>query len=103
MPRPPKKFRPLPFAYHEEIEVTIESLTNLGSGVARVDGWVVFVPFTLPGEKVRARVYRNDKNCSHSDLVEVLVASPDRVEPLCPLFGTCGGCQYQHLDFYSVV
>lgn len=99
MPRPPKKFRPLPFAYHEEIEVTIESLTNLGSGVARVDGWVVFVPFTLPGEKVRARVYRNDKNCSHSDLVEVLVASPDRVEPLCPLFGTCGGCQYQHFSY----
>jgi len=99
MPRPPKKFRPLPFAYHEEIEVTIESLTNLGSGVARVDGWVVFVPFTLPGEKVRARVYRNDKNCSHSDLVEILVASPDRVEPLCPLFGTCGGCQYQHFAY----
>jgi tRNA/tmRNA/rRNA uracil-C5-methylase (TrmA/RlmC/RlmD family) len=99
MPRPPKKFRPHPFAYHQEIEVVIESLTNLGSGVARVDGWVVFVPFTLPGEKVRARVYRNDKNCSHSDLVEVLVPSPDRITPLCPLFGECGGCQYQHFTY----
>lgn len=95
--RPPKKFHPHPFAYHEVIEVGIESLTNLGSGVARVDGWVVFVPFALPGERVRARVFRNDKNCSHADLVEVVEASPDRVGPPCPLFGACGGCQYQHV------
>ena len=97
--RPPKKFVPTPFEYHQEIELTIDSLTNLGSGVARVDGWVVFVPFALPGETVKARVYRNDKNCSHADLVEVLVRSPERVQPVCPLFGECGGCQYQHLDY----
>ncbi|MEI6676029.1 MAG: class I SAM-dependent RNA methyltransferase [Verrucomicrobiota bacterium] len=101
MPRPPKKFVPTPFAYHEEIELTIDSLTNLGAGVGRLDGWVVFVPFTLPGERVRARVFRNDKNCSHADLVEVLVASPERVAARCPLFGECGGCQYQHLDYAS--
>jgi tRNA/tmRNA/rRNA uracil-C5-methylase (TrmA/RlmC/RlmD family) len=99
MPRPPKKFVAKPFDYHQEIEVLIDSLTNLGSGVARVDGWVVFVPFSLPGETVRARIYRNDKNCSHADLVEVLVPSPDRIAPVCPLFGECGGCQYQHLDY----
>lgn len=98
-PRPPKKFTPIPFEYHQEIELTIDSLTNLGAGVGRVDGWVVFVPFALPGETVTARVYRNDKNCSHADLVEVLVPSPDRVEPVCPLFGNCGGCQYQHLGY----
>ncbi|MEI6177064.1 MAG: class I SAM-dependent RNA methyltransferase [Verrucomicrobiota bacterium] len=99
MPRPPKKFVAKPFDYHQEIEVVIDSLTNLGSGVARVDGWVVFVPFSLPGETVKARIYRNDKNCSHADLVEVLVPSPDRIAPVCPLFGECGGCQYQHLDY----
>ena len=99
MQRPPKKFVPVPFTYHQEIEVTIDALTNLGAGVARVDGWVVFVPFALPGESVRARVYRNDKNCSHADLVEVLAPSPDRVVPECPLFGDCGGCQYQHLAY----
>ncbi|MEO5917752.1 MAG: class I SAM-dependent RNA methyltransferase [Luteolibacter sp.] len=98
-PRPPKKFVPTPFEYHQEIEITIDALTNLGAGVGRIDGWVVFVPFSLPGEIVRARVYRNDKNCSHSDLVEVLVPSPDRIEPGCPLFGVCGGCQYQHLSY----
>ena len=97
--RPPKKFVPIPFEYHQEIELTIDSLTNLGAGVGRVGGWVVFVPFALPGETVRARVFRNDKNCSHADLVEVLTASPDRVQPRCPLFGDCGGCQYQHLAY----
>ena len=97
--RPPKKFIPTPFEYHQEIELTIDSLTNLGSGVGRIDGWVVFVPFALPGETVKARVFRNDKNHSQADLVEVLIPSPDRVAPVCPLFGNCGGCQYQHLDY----
>jgi 23S rRNA (uracil1939-C5)-methyltransferase/tRNA (uracil-5-)-methyltransferase len=97
--RPPKKFVPTPFEYHQQIEVAIDSLTNLGAGVARVEGWVVFVPFALPGETVRVRVHRNDKNCSHADLIEVLTASPDRVDPRCPLFGECGGCQYQHLAY----
>ena len=97
--RPPKKFVPTPFEYHQEIELTIDALTNLGAGVGRIDGWVVFVPFALPGEKVKARVHRNDKNCSHADLVEVLNPSPDRVAAPCPLFGECGGCQYQHLSY----
>jgi 23S rRNA (uracil1939-C5)-methyltransferase/tRNA (uracil-5-)-methyltransferase len=97
--RPPKKFRPDPFPYHHELTLRIDSLTNLGMGVARVDGWVVFVPHCLPGETVRARIYRNDKNFSQADLVEVIEPSPDRVQPTCPLFGECGGCQYQHLSY----
>lgn len=99
MPRPPKKFVPTPFEYHQEIDLRIDSLTNLGHGVGRVDGWVVFVPFCLPGELVRARVYRNDKNFSQADLVSILEPSPDRVTPQCPVFGECGGCQYQHLTY----
>lgn len=98
-PRPPKKFIAKPFAYHEVIELVIDALTNLGAGVGRIDGWVVFVPFALPGETVRARVHRNDKNCSHADLLEVLVPSPDRIPARCPVFGECGGCQYQHMDY----
>lgn len=57
------------------------------------------VPFTLPGERVRARVYRNHRNFSEADLLEVLTPSPHRVAPTCPLFGACGGCQYQHLAY----
>lgn len=97
--RPPKKFNPVPFAYHQELTLTIDTLTNLGQGLTRVDGWVVLVPFTLPGEKVLARVYRNHKNYSETDLVEVLEPSPHRIEAPCPLFGECGGCQYQNLEY----
>ena len=124
-----KKFNDQPFPYRTEIELEISTLTNLGVGLGRVplpesaagsqlsmpalssstgpssqlpqpaSGWVVMVPFTLPGEKVRARVYRNHKNFSEADLIEVVTASPRRVDPRCPLFGTCGGCQYQHLAY----
>ncbi len=96
---PPRKFVPVPFAYHQEVELTIDNLSNQGDGVGRIDNWVVFVPYTLPGERVRARIYRNDKNCSMADLVEVLEPSPQRVQPQCPVFGYCGGCQYQHLNY----
>ena len=98
-PRPPRKFHPHPFSYHQEIELEITTLTNMGQGLGRVDGWVVMVPFALPGELVRARIYRNDKNFSEGDLVEVLRPSPDRVPAPCPLFGSCGGCQYQNLSY----
>ena len=96
----PRGFRPFPFPYHEEIELDIETLTNMGKGLARtVDGWVVFVPFCLPGERVIARIYRNDKNFSEADLIKVIRPSPERVEPRCKLFGECGGCQYQNLGY----
>lgn len=96
-----RKFNPHPFAYHEELELEILSLTNLGQGLARhgENSWVIFVPFVLPGEKVRARIYRNYANYSESDLVEIITPSPHRVEPQCPLFGECGGCQYQNFAY----
>lgn len=99
MLRKPRKFNPDPFEYHQELILEIESLTNLGQGVARVGNWVVFTTFALPGETVRARVFRNSANYSEADLLEVVTPSPDRVEPQCPLFSQCGGCQYQNLSY----
>lgn len=99
MDTPPRGFVPQPFAYHQEVELNIDALSNEGDGVGRVDGWVVFVPFALPGERVRVRIFRNEPNCARADLVEVLQASTDRVEPQCPMFGVCGGCQYQNLRY----
>jgi 23S rRNA (uracil1939-C5)-methyltransferase/tRNA (uracil-5-)-methyltransferase len=100
-----KTFNDKPFAYHQEIELSITTLTNLGLGLGRVAlggadpeaRWVVMVAFALPGERIRARVYRNHGNYSEADLVEVISPSPHRITPRCPLFGRCGGCQYQNL------
>ena len=122
--RKKKPFNAHPFAYRQEIELEISTLTNLGLGLGRVcletpapagaaqdpgtgaegevqgpSGWVVMVPFALPGELVRVRVYRNHKNFSEADLLAVLRPSPQRIQPRCTLFGRCGGCQYQHLTY----
>ncbi len=97
--RSPKAFNDKPYAYHHELEVEIESLTNLGHGIARDHGWVIQIPFVLPGELVRARIFRNHKNYSEADCTEVLRSSPDRVTPKCELFETCGGCQYQCVSY----
>jgi 23S rRNA (uracil1939-C5)-methyltransferase/tRNA (uracil-5-)-methyltransferase len=93
------EFRPGKFTYHQEVELEIASLTNLGEGVARVDGWVVFVAGALAGEKVVAHIWHNAANFSRGDLVRVVVPSPHRVQPRCELFGECGGCQYQNLAY----
>ena len=95
----PRKFKAEPYEWHEVVELKIETLSNLGAGIAKPDSWVVFVPFALPGERIRAKVWRNEANCSHADLVEILEPSPDRIEPHCRHFTTCGGCQYQHLPY----
>ena len=95
----PPRFKAEPFAYHQEVTLTVDRLTNLGEGVGRVDGWVVFVSGALPGERVVARIWHNAANFSRGDLVRVHLRSPHRVEPRCPLFGSCGGCQYQNLAY----
>ncbi|MDQ8201520.1 class I SAM-dependent RNA methyltransferase [Pelagicoccus sp. SDUM812003] len=97
--RTPKNFRPDPYQYHEEIELEIETLTNMGQGLGRHDGWVIMVRFALPGERVKVRIYRNDKNFSEADLIDVLRPSPHRVAAPCPVFTECGGCQYQNFDY----
>lgn len=101
-----KSFNSDPFPYHAELELEIVTLTNLGVGLGRVPHpadplarWVVMVPFALPGEQVRARVFRNHKNFSEADLLTVLTPSPARVTPQCALFGRCGGCQYQNFSY----
>ena len=95
----PKGFVSDPYPYHHELELVIESVTNLGYGIARDDGWVIQIPFTLPGERITARIFRNHKNYSDADCIDVLTPSADRVEARCELFGICGGCQYQAVRY----
>ena len=97
---PPKGFRSGPYEYHEEAIIDINNLTNTGLGVGRdEENWVIFVPYCIPGERVKARIFRNHKNHSEADLVEIINPSQYRVVPSCNYYGKCGGCQYQHIEY----
>lgn len=75
----------------------VEALSQEGWGVIRGAGKTVFVAGALPGELVEYRVRRRQRSHDEAELVTVLEAAPDRIEPRCPHFGTCGGCALQHL------
>jgi len=87
----------------KSIELDITDLAYGGDGVGRTDGRACFVPFTLPGERVRAHLTQEAKRYARADAVEVLTPSPERIEPHCPYFRACGGCRYQHLDYSAQV
>ncbi len=82
----------------ETIELDVFDLSHDGRGVARLDGKAVFVTGALPGERVLARRRHRQRQFDQAELLEVRVRSPDRVEPPCIHFGTCGGCALQHLS-----
>ena len=79
------------------LEVDITDLTHDGRGVARPDGKALFVAGGLPGERARVRVTARHRAWDEGRVEELLTRSPDRIEPRCPHFGTCGGCALQHL------
>jgi len=93
-----------------EIDIEIDALDASGAGLGVHEGGPVRVPFALPGERVRAVVWRQTRAsdpaagpggqpAAEADLREVLRPSHERTEPVCPLFGRCGGCQVQHLAY----
>jgi len=78
-----------------EAVVTIEKWVYGGAGLARIDGRIVLVPFTLPGERARIE----HRGGVHAKLLEVVEPAPERVAAPCPIFGRCGGCCYQHAPY----
>ena len=83
----------------DELTLTIDDLAFGGSGVGRHDGFVIFCPDTAPGERVRVRVRKRRRRHADAELLEVLAAGPDRVDPPCPYVPRCGGCRLQHVDY----
>ena len=92
MSRSNQRTRPQP-----EADVEITNLSHDGRGVARIGEKIVFVIGALPGERARVRVVRGHRHFDEAEVVQLLSRSPDRIEPRCPHFGTCGGCALQHL------
>jgi len=83
----------------QKIILRISDIAFGGEGVARLEEFVVFVPFVLVGEEVEAEVTEVKKSFARAKLLRVIVPSPERVQPLCRYFGGCGGCQYQHIAY----
>jgi tRNA/tmRNA/rRNA uracil-C5-methylase (TrmA/RlmC/RlmD family) len=83
----------------DRLVVSIHDIAFGGEGVAREEDFVIFVPFALLNEEVEVELTEIKKRFARSHLLRVVKASPDRVSPLCPYFGECGGCQYQHIDY----
>lgn len=80
--------------------LTLTTLTYGGDAMGRLDdGRAVFVPFGLPGEKVRVRLREEKKNFARGEIIEILEPSKERIIPKCKHFGECGGCHYQNLPY----
>ena len=77
----------------------VEKLVAGGDGIVRDRSQTIFVPFVIPGEQVRIEVLAGSRQPVRAKVTELVSASPDRVEPHCPLFMTCGGCQLQHIAY----
>ncbi|MBI1807737.1 MAG: 23S rRNA (uracil(1939)-C(5))-methyltransferase RlmD [Ignavibacteria bacterium] len=85
----------------DEVILTVESLAGEGKTIARQDGMVYFVENAIPGDTVRARVWKLQKKYTEARAVEILAPSSLRVQPRCKHFGTCGGCKWQNLAYES--
>ncbi|HWP67782.1 MAG TPA: TRAM domain-containing protein [Rectinemataceae bacterium] len=83
----------------DRIILTVEKLASGGDGIAFHDGRAVFVPLSIPGEKVLCEITETSKDYSRARILDILDASPFRTEPPCPIFGLCGGCSLQHIDY----
>ncbi len=81
-------------------EVIIEDLVYGGEGIGHLgDGKTIFIPYTLPGERVLVSVTEEKKNYSRGKLVQLLEPAPNRIQPLCRHYTRCGGCHYQHMAY----
>jgi 23S rRNA (uracil1939-C5)-methyltransferase len=82
-----------------EVQVQIESMAFKGYGVARIGGKVAFIPYSVTGDRALVEIAKEKKNYLTGRLAKLIEPSPWRVDPPCPYFGLCGGCQWQHIDY----
>ncbi len=86
---------------NEEFEVEILDMGFEGEGIAKIDGYTVFIKGALKGEKVKIKILKANKDYGFAKLLEVLTPSENREIPMCKVFSKCGGCNLQHMDYKS--
>lgn len=84
---------------NDDLEVNISDIGYEGEGIAKIDGYTTFVKGGLKGEKVKIKMLKVNKDYGFAKLVEVLEKSEERDEPICNVFGKCGGCSLQHINY----
>ncbi|KAF6626367.1 23S rRNA (uracil(1939)-C(5))-methyltransferase RlmD [Paenibacillus sp. EKM208P] len=89
----------LPVQKNDEAVIDIIGMNHDGEGVGRVEGFTLFVPGALPGEKVRVKVLKTKKQYGYAKLLDIAQASPDRIAAPCAIYDQCGGCQIQHMSY----
>ena len=87
----------------KHFKLKIEKLVYGGRGLGKLNGRAVFVPFTAPGDVCIVKEVSRKSGYIEADLVELVKESPFRVKPKCPVFGKCGGCDWQHIDYEKQV
>jgi 23S rRNA (uracil1939-C5)-methyltransferase len=83
------------------VEVTIERILPGGVGLAHAEGRTLFVALAAPGDRVRVQIDRVRGKVAFASIIEIVTAAPVRIEPPCPYFGACGGCDFQQLDYQA--
>lgn len=86
---------------NESLEVVVERILPGGLGLAHADGRTVMVALAAPGDRLRVRIDRLKGNVAFASIIEVLERSLHRIEPPCPYFGRCGGCDFQQLNYQA--
>ncbi|MFN2502502.1 MAG: class I SAM-dependent RNA methyltransferase, partial [Pyrinomonadaceae bacterium] len=87
------------YAAGDEIEFRVEKIVPRGLGLGFGEKLTVFVPLAAPGDLLRVRITNIRKRTAFAEIVEVIEAGPHRIQPPCPYFGVCGGCDFQQLDY----
>ena len=83
----------------DELELRIEKISNLGLGIAKYNGYVIFVPNSCPEDIVKVKIKKKNKNYANAEIINIKKTSPYRVEPFCKLSKVCGSCQLQFIDY----
>ncbi|GBC61336.1 23S rRNA (uracil(1939)-C(5))-methyltransferase R lmD [Desulfonema ishimotonii] len=83
----------------QELELEISDIAFGGKGLAKVDGFAIFVDQAVPSDRVRVRITRKKKNYAEARIIEMIAPSPLRIDPPCRYSGYCGGCKWQFLDY----
>ncbi len=89
----------LPVEKNREYIIDIEGVTSEGMGVGHVDGFCVFVPMTAEGDRVKALIVKVRSGYAYAKCTDIIKKSKHRREPVCPVFGKCGGCQLMHIEY----